>query len=237
MSSDGINIAGSHNVTATGNSCSGTVISAGAHPDCIQMWSIAGRPVQSDITLSKNIINGPTQGLTSFTEANGGGLRISIIDNIIATSYPQGIACYGCVDSIITGNILTTLAGARWRTSINVFNGRNNIVANNSVGAKPPGKVFHLGTADLSQSIVSDSGFSGPVFTEGVSSFASGGPDVLTGLDNRLPSMRLASSNPAALAAVPEPATWAQLIFGFTMIGFAARRRSLLRSGARALDA
>lgn len=37
----------------------------------------------------------------------------------------------------------------------------------------------------------------------------------------------------AATAAVPEPATWAMLIMGFGLVGFAARRR---RSGAMALN-
>ena len=33
-----------------------------------------------------------------------------------------------------------------------------------------------------------------------------------------------------AVAAVPEPATWAMLITGFGMVGFAARRRTLARA-------
>ena len=51
-----------------------------------------------------------------------------MIGNRVNTSLPQGIACYGCIDSIITDNVLTTLPGARFRTYLRVLDGRNNIV-------------------------------------------------------------------------------------------------------------
>ena len=133
--SDGFNVADSHNVLVSGNSCSGTVIAAGAHPDCVQLWSVAGHAVQSDIQISDNIATGATQGFTSFNPENGGGLRIAILRNRVDTSYPQGIACYGCIDSRFEGNILTTQPGAQWQTSINIVGGRNNLVHGNSVGA------------------------------------------------------------------------------------------------------
>lgn len=133
MTSDGINISDSHFVTAVANNCSGTAAFTGAHPDCIQLWSIAGRPVQSDIALLRNTVTGVTQGFTSFNPASGGGLRISMIGNVVSTSFPQGIACYACVDSIFTGNILTTLSGAQWQTGLNIVGGRNNLVADNII--------------------------------------------------------------------------------------------------------
>jgi len=136
--SDGIDIVDSHFVTARGNSCAGGHPSAGAHPDCIQLWSLAGNPVQSDIQILNNTAKGYTQGFTSFDPERGGGLRISIIGNRVDTSLPQGIACYGCVDSIITDNVLTTLPGANHRTYLRVVGGSNNIVANNSIGPFPP---------------------------------------------------------------------------------------------------
>ena len=134
MTSDGINIADSHFVTATGNQCSGTTHFAGAHPDCIQLWSIFGRPVQSDISLIDNIALGNTQGFTSFNASAGGGLRISMIGNYVATTFPQGLACYSCVDSIFRDNIVNTLPGAQWRTAINIIGGNNNVVENNEIG-------------------------------------------------------------------------------------------------------
>ena len=134
LTSDGINIANSHFVTATANTCVGTMAFAGAHPDCIQLWSLSGQAVQSDIALLRNVANGFTQGFASFNSSAGGGLRISMIGNIVATSAPQGLACYACVDSIFRDNILTTLAGARWQTRMNIIGGSNNLIANNSIG-------------------------------------------------------------------------------------------------------
>lgn len=134
-SSDGAAIVDSHFVTATRNSCSGTAPSTGAHPDCIQLWSIAGNPVQSDITLSYNTAIGTTQGFTSFTPQNGGGLRITMISNIVSVNYPQAIACYGCVDSLFANNVVRTLPGASHQARINIVGGENNIEFNNSVGA------------------------------------------------------------------------------------------------------
>ena len=146
-SSDGMNIVDSHSITASGNSCSGTIVGPGFHPDCIQMWSLAGNPVQSDISLLDNIATGATQGFTSFDPSRGGGLRIIMRRNRVDTSYPQGIACYNCVDSIFADNVLTTLAGSPFRTSINIVGGSNNVIANNSVGARPIGGTTGIGGA------------------------------------------------------------------------------------------
>lgn len=204
--SDGINIVGSHRVTASGNSCAGGIPSPGAHADCIQLWSISGKPPQSDIKLLYNTATGNTQGFTSFNPASGGGLRISMIGNRVDTSMPQGIACYGCVDSIITDNVLTTLPGARYRTSLNVFGGSNNIVANNSIGPRvavtPP-------PIDPPRDIVPPDRRTGSLTVPVASGFGD-----------------LQRSSP--FAAVPEPATWLSLITGFALVGCLARRR---RSG------
>lgn len=132
--SDGINIVSSRFITARGNHCSNTIISLGAHPDCIQLWSTVGQPIQSDIKIQNNEAHGYTQGFTSFDPANASGSRIEISGNIVATSLPQGIACYGCFDSLVTRNILTTLPEANHRTMIRVIGGANNIVTANSTG-------------------------------------------------------------------------------------------------------
>lgn len=132
-SSDGVAIVDSHGVVARNNSCSGTVPAPGAHPDCIQMWTSAGLPLASDIKIIDNSASDATQGFTLF---DGGGLRITITGNRVDTSYPQGIACYGCVDSVITTNVLTTQPGSAHVTKINIVGGSNNIVADNSVGPR-----------------------------------------------------------------------------------------------------
>ena len=136
MTSDGINIADSHFVTATKNSCNDTIPYPGAHPDCIQLWSVKGRAVQSDITLLHNSASGRTQGFTSFNPSDGGGIRISIIGNVVATSEPQGIACYNCVDSNISNNTVSTLTGSQHRTGKNIIGGFRNRIENNKIGSK-----------------------------------------------------------------------------------------------------
>lgn len=214
--SDGINIANSHRITASGNHCSGGIPTLGAHPDCIQLWSISGQPPQSDIKLLYNTAIGNTQGFTSFDADKGGGLRISMIGNRVDTSMPQGITCYGCFDSIITDNVLTTLPGARWFTRINVIGGGNNIVANNSVGGLPPPPppsplppgstpptpgLSSLSNMALEAGQMSLADFEGSAWTNDF--------DMLAGL-----------------TGVPEPATWLQLLTGFALLGVIARRRS-----------
>lgn len=131
--SDGFNIVGSHGVIASNNVCQGTTIFLGAHADCIQMWSLAGTPVQSDITIVGNSAYGNTQGFTSFDPARGGGLRINISDNRVETSMPQGIACYNCVDSIFSNNLLITMAGSRFRTTMNIIGGHDNTISGNTI--------------------------------------------------------------------------------------------------------
>lgn len=204
--SEGINISNSHFITARGNVCSGGIPSVGAHPDCIQMWSVTGQPVLSDIKLLGNEAYGRTQGFTLFNPERGGGLRISMIGNRVDTSLPQGIACYGCVDSIITDNVLTTLPGSRFRTYLRVIGGSNNIVANNSIAPyttlAAPIAVTRLGLAD-----------SADVFLPA----AAGRFSTLAEIDDEW-------SN-AAFLGVPEPGIWAQLIGGFAALGVVLRRR------------
>ena len=134
--SDGIDIADSHFVKATYNSCTNGNPGPGVHADCIQLFSLAGHPIQSDITISNNTAIGPTQGFTSFANG-GGGLRLHIINNVVATSQPQGIACYDCIDSDISYNRVTTLPGSLYQTNVNVIGGSGNTVVGNFIGKKP----------------------------------------------------------------------------------------------------
>lgn len=226
--SEGINIADSHFVTAMSNSCSGTIPFPGSHPDCIQLWSIAGNAPQSNISLSRNVARGATQGFTSFNASNGGGVRISMIDNTVATSWSEGIACYGCFDSIITGNVVSTLPGSQWQTLVRVIGGANNIVANNSVAAYlnwPATGVAVTNTIEFEESgylyeaiepaLVTDvpSG-ARSMFSQATAFTSTADKDVVPGAYDKI------------FEAVPEPGTWAQLILGFGLVGASARRRT-----------
>ena len=200
--SDGIDIANSHFVTAANNVCSGSVPTPGAHPDCIQLWSVTGNPLQSDITVKNNSATGATQGFTAFNSM-GGELRVQITGNSIDGSFPQGIACYSCVDSNISYNKLVTLPGAAHLTNLNIIGGSGNTVLGNIITpyAGPQVKT-NVALASLE-------------LTDGdMANF--GPPDLAT-----LVGPMVAGS----AATVPEPASWMMLISGFFAIGLVRRRR------------
>lgn len=206
--SDGIDIANSHDVTAISNLCKGSIPSPGAHPDCIQLWSVAGQPMQSDIRLLNNKALGVTQGFTSFDPDAASGIRISIIGNWVETSMSQGIACYGCFDSVITGNTLITQPGAKYRTFLRVPGGSNNIVADNNIGFLPP------------------SGFLEPTTAFGDDALAMGFARSANFEADALPARF--DDNFAAMGAagdVPEPSVWLQFLVGFGCAGVLLRRR------------
>lgn len=199
--SDGMDVVASHNVTVDHNVCSGGNPQAGVHPDCLQLYSLKGYAPQSDITISYNAAYGPTQGFTSFNPADGGGIRITMTHNRVDTTYPQGIACYGCFDSSFTYNVLSTRPGARYMTNINIIGGSGNVIANNVIGAKPAEQVVLSVARPL-----------------GVARFAA------------VPAFSRLQALPDdagidTVGTVPEPATWAMLIAGFGFVGMAMRRR------------
>lgn len=217
--SDGFDIAGSHNISITGNSCSGTAILPGAHPDCVQLWSLDGQPPQSDISVRNNTATGDTQGFTSFNAKDGGGLRIQMINNRVDISYTQGIACYECVDSVFSRNVVTTQAGARWQARMNIIGGSGNTITNNSIAAYVRAAMgLAPGDMDAFKDAASLREFEAVVFT-----------DVPDG--DALDPENAASVGAAArgvtdrTGAVPEPATWALLAAGFGSVGTAFRKR------------
>ena len=210
--SDGIDIGDSHGIKVIANTCASGHPGPGAHPDCIQVWSVAGHALASDITITRNSASGPTQGFTDFDQ----GLRLNISNNTVATSYPAGVACYDCVNSKITGNVLTTLSGAAYQTQVIVLGGSGNTVSGNTVAAynAPP--------------------TSGPVLADAMSGFVDAAPPFALDAIARPADMGAAASpfREALLvdapAAVPEPSTWALLIAGFAAVGVARRRSRTL---------
>jgi len=206
--SDGIDISDSHGTTAAGNKCSGGHPGPGAHPDCIQLWSVAGHALESDITVTGNSAYGPTQGFTDFDA----GLRIKFTKNTVESSYIAGVACYDCIDSIITNNVLSTLAGAPYQTQIVIRNGSGNTILGNSIAPyiAPSAATSpeNNPVVDLfSQTAFSDTPLS--TYTDGAVSLTEDIP-----------------------AAIPEPSSWALLVAGFGVIGLVRRRvRRTMLSG------
>ena len=228
MTSDGINIADSHIVTMTANTCVGTVAFAGAHPDCIQLWSVKGNPANSDIAILRNTARDATQGFTSFNASDGGGVRISMIGNTVATSYSQGVACYGCFDSLFADNVISTLPGAPHMTTMNIIGGANNIARNNSIAPYVRPLSAALGALTVGEDAL-QSGFDDVIDLKDSIDDAI---DPLLFSEVTLAQNRLSDQETAfldlaneAVEAVPEPGIWTQLILGLGLSGAIARRR------------
>lgn len=131
---DGFDIADSSKIDIGNNRCTGSTPVVGAHPDCVQLMNSAGAVPLTQINIHNNYASGETQGFNNFASSPGDSY-ISIVNNRIDGLLPQGIACYYCVNSTITGNTLTTSDGAPYQVSLNVLYGSNNTVSGNSVGA------------------------------------------------------------------------------------------------------
>jgi hypothetical protein len=205
MSSDGINLSDSHRILASHNLCKGFAPTPGAHPDCIQLWSLRDKPLQSDIYLLNNTAYGATQGFASFDPDTASGIRFTFAGNYMETSYPQGVACYGCFDSRFLNNTLIATPGARWRTSMNIVGGARNEIAGNLLydwrgGAPAWASSLQRQFSDLVPSIA------------GVGST----------LDYRGYGLEPMGRS---VGTVPEPATWAQMIIGLMLIGIVRRGR------------
>ena len=124
MRSDGIQVAESRNGLVEGNTCGGTRIRDGEHPDCIQMWSRPTSPPTADIIIRRNQIGGGTQGIGMFNHTRDGvddGVfdRILIEDNDIEVGYPNAISLKSGRDSIVRNNRVRTLKDSKFRASIN----------------------------------------------------------------------------------------------------------------------
>lgn len=130
---DGFVTAESQRVNIVGNTCVSN--STGKeHPDCYQSWSRPGK-ITTDLIFVGNTARGNVQGISLFNHEaratkladgttamlnDGGYDRIVIVNNGVDNLYPQGINASDVRGLVLTGNRAASLAGARWRTSINV---------------------------------------------------------------------------------------------------------------------
>ncbi len=128
---DGFDIADSHNVNVSFNSCTNGTPIVGAHPDCVQLWSVAGHSPLSDISVTDNYASGMTQGFNEFDHNQGGLIRGNISRNTVEGLMSQGLACYGCVDTVIADNRLVSLPGAEHVVNLVVSGGSGDTVRNN----------------------------------------------------------------------------------------------------------
>lgn len=194
--SDGIDVADSHRILVSSNYCGGTVPHSTAHPDCVQLWSLAGMPVQSDIVILNNVAEGATQGFTSFDPEPFSGQRIVFAGNLTKLSFPHSISCYGCQDSLFLDNTVIAMPGTTWKTLVREPYGVNNTFINN--------QVFDYRNRTLEDVLA---------ITHKFSTYR---PDFVPGASTDIRTFS---------TAVPDPGVWMQLLAGFSLIGLATRRR------------
>lgn len=131
---DGFDLVDSSHIDVGFNRCTGSTPTVGAHPDCVQMFSSSRTAAPlSHISIHDNYAGGMTQGFDDFG-SNPGDSYISIVNNRIDGLMPRGIACDYCVNSTLTGNIVTSLNGAQYLVTLTAQNGVNNVVSANSIG-------------------------------------------------------------------------------------------------------
>jgi hypothetical protein len=140
MRSDGIQVGEGHRGLIEDNDCADTRIRDVEHPDCIQLWSRPTSPATADIVIRRNRAVGTMQGAFLGNHVrdgvdDGGFDRILIEDNVFEVGYPNGISITNGRNSIVRNNKVTTLAGAKWRASINVRGVGESKVCGNSVKA------------------------------------------------------------------------------------------------------
>lgn len=119
MRSDGVQIGGSRNGRIVGNAFGGTLPIAGDHPDCIQLFNVAGAPPVADILIQDNdCTSSTTQGIAAFYHDDGGLDRISVVGNRVRVGSAHGITMQGVRDLVLIGNRVATWPGSKYQATI-----------------------------------------------------------------------------------------------------------------------
>jgi nitrous oxidase accessory protein NosD len=206
---DGINVVDSQRVIVSSNSCAAFTPGPGSHPDCIQLWSLNGRPLQSDIAILNNSAIGNMQAFVSFDPRTGSGERLIFAGNYAAVTFTHGVSCTRCNDSIFVDNILSNLPESRWGApGLKLTEGLRNLVDNNR-------------TFDL-RGLAGQPDFALPSHT--LSSYTPAWADGVGSQIGSLFAGGLASQVQAA-SGIPEPLTWMMLGLGFVAVGRQLRQR------------
>ena len=163
MRSDGIDIAASHRVLVDRIDCSDFHPVPPDHPDCVQLWSIAGKPPTSDVTVRNSRATGDMQGFSGFNHVrngidDGGFDRITITGNTVRNTYPSAISLFDARDSLVSGNDVATLPGARFWSQIHVVGGARVREDGNAVARAPGVDGAPAGPADALIVMVTSAG-------------------------------------------------------------------------------
>jgi hypothetical protein len=130
LRSDGINLAGTSDVLIEassftdftpvkpkGSKADGNFVD-GDHPDAVQIWLTRANPVNRDIVIRHNVIDGDTQGINTFGPRLGHHERIRIENNAVRTNYPAAISVIGCSDCQVRFNTVAGIPGARFKANV-----------------------------------------------------------------------------------------------------------------------
>ncbi len=219
--SDGMKIVDSQRIIASGNSCSGFVPLPLAHPDCIQFWSVVGKPLQSDIYVLNNSVIGAQQGFASFDPHTLSGTRFTFAGNYAAVTYVHAISCLGCTDSRFEDNVMSSLPNSPHRANFFAPTGLGNSFSNNNIfdlrGMTGPVEQI-LPSRIWSSLVPSIAGLVGSQHDD-----REWRAQALLDLELELDSQSGGGTSPT-----PEPATWVMLGVGFLFIGRSLRRRQAL---------
>ncbi len=164
LRTDGINAAESRKIVIEGNSCSnfnpilpvydeaGNLVKDGDHPDCIQLWSRPTTAPTADIVIRGNSMTGYMQGIFLGNHIrdgvdDGGFDRVTIENNYMDISFPNGIVVGAGRVVRIVGNQVMTIDGSRLKNgagplvnaTIKAPNSTNVVACSNIVEATPTG--------------------------------------------------------------------------------------------------
>ena len=203
-SSDGIQVADSHRVIISSNKCSDFTPGLNAHPDCIQLWSVSTKPLQSNIFVINNSAIGNMQAYLSSDPKIGSGTDLTFAGNYAAVTFTHTVTCGNCINSTFFDNVLSNLPHAKYGPgSLKIGPSPTNVVGNNPL-------------YDLRGR--TDGWMPDPLWTSFVPNIAG---QVGSRWDDRSFGFRTAS---ASVSAVPEPAAWMMMGMGFALIGSTRRR-------------
>lgn len=154
---DGMNIAGSYRGIVASNTIHTAKRWGSDHPDGIQLWSLAGKPLQSDMWLVNNSVTGDTQGIYSTDPKTGSAERLHLHGNYVAVTFSHTISCSLCRDSGATDNVLSSYPGAYFGDMGGRLKGfdpaRGNTVARNVIAngkVTLPPRVWWTGSIPIS---------------------------------------------------------------------------------------
>ncbi|MDX2210566.1 MAG: right-handed parallel beta-helix repeat-containing protein [Sphingopyxis sp.] len=164
LRTDGINAAESRKIVIEGNSCSnfnpilpvydaaGNLVKDGDHPDCIQLWSRPTTAPTADIVIRGNSMTGYMQGIFLGNHIrdgvdDGGFDRVTIENNYMDISFPNGIVVGAGRVVRIVGNQVMTIDGSRLKNgagplvnaTIKAPNSTDVVACSNIVEATPTG--------------------------------------------------------------------------------------------------